>query len=1124
MNLIAGRVGAASEPADTPTGSPAGLDVVIVTYQSAPHLACCLRSLPTEARVVVVDNNSTDDSAAIAGEHGVPVHRNAANRGFAAAANQGAAVGRADLILFLNPDAVVAPADLSRLAEAVLADDSVAVAGPRLVSPEGRDQRPWWPFPSPFGSWCEAAGLQRLGGRLGSRWAAVPGDAGAIDVAFVVGACFLVRRVAFEALGGFDEEFWLYGEEADFCRRAAAAGWRVRYVPQAQAVHVGGGSSSGADGDVVREHFALGTDRFIRKHRGRAALLSHRLALLAGSAARVALLAGRPDHPAATERRLLVRRQLATLRSGPLSLAQPARPGDAAAKGPRSRVADAPPPGQEELAFERRALSQVVVCSLEKWDETWRRNQFLVRELLAGDSRLRVLFVEPPVDMAYQALGRLLGRGRAEPSGERRGLRPLTSDRRLWALRPGKVLPRVAGPLADRSLRRQVRRAASTLGFDHPTLWINDSAYAGLLSEVGWPALYDITDDWLEATCTPRERRRRQDREKALLRRAAVVSACSQELVHRRGGRGVRLIPNAVDEHHFADPQPRPQDLPAGPCAVYVGTLHEDRLDVDLLVQVARSTQSASIVLVGPDALAPASRDRLASEANIHLLGARPYRDIPGYFQHADVVVVPHRVTSFTDSLDPIKAYEILAVGRPTVATPVAGFRELGLGPPVRCASGSAFVEAVRAALADPADSAPRPVPSWSERGAEFRRALIDAASTRRRLSVVYLDHCARLSGGEIALERLLSALEGVDAHVVLAEDGPLRGRLESAGISCEVLSMRAATLAVHRDEVRPRRLPIAAMAGSVTYVVRLTFRLRMLQPDLVHSNSLKSGIYGSLSCRLAGIPMVWHVRDRIAVDYLPRPAVWLVQTMLRVLPAAVIANSVVTRDTLGPVTTSRRCLVVHCSGPVPADAARSSSAPAVGAGGGEWLAAPFVVGMVGRLAPWKGQDIFVEAFAKAFPAGPERAVIVGAALFGETDFEAQLRELIAQLGLGHRVDFLGFREDVDVILPAFDVLVHASRTAEPFGQVIVEAMASGVPVVAAGAGGPREIVDPEVSGLLFPPGDVDGLAAALLRLREDADLRQRLASNGRRRALDFTPEVTGAKVCAVYDQVLSLR
>ncbi|MGH9126369.1 MAG: glycosyltransferase family 2 protein, partial [Acidimicrobiales bacterium] len=73
MNLIAGGVGAASEPADTDTGSPAGLDVVIVTYQSAPHLASCLAALPTDARIVVVDNNSTDDSAAIAGEHGVPV-------------------------------------------------------------------------------------------------------------------------------------------------------------------------------------------------------------------------------------------------------------------------------------------------------------------------------------------------------------------------------------------------------------------------------------------------------------------------------------------------------------------------------------------------------------------------------------------------------------------------------------------------------------------------------------------------------------------------------------------------------------------------------------------------------------------------------------------------------------------------------------------------------------------------------------------------------------------------------------------------------------------------------------------------------------------------------------------
>ena len=83
----------------------------------------------------------------------------------------------------------------------------------------------------------------------------------------------------------------------------------------------------------------------------------------------------------------------------------------------------------------------------------------------------------------------------------------------------------------------------------------------------------------------------------------------------------------------------------------------------------------------------------------MHLLGPVPYETVPAFLQHADVVIVPHHVNAFTESLDPIKAYECVAAGRPTVATPVAGFRQLG--PPVRTAEGDGFVAAVSAALAE---------------------------------------------------------------------------------------------------------------------------------------------------------------------------------------------------------------------------------------------------------------------------------------------------------------------------------------------------------------------------------------------------------------------------------------
>jgi glycosyltransferase involved in cell wall biosynthesis len=133
---------------------------------------------------------------------------------------------------------------------------------------------------------------------------------------------------------------------------------------------------------------------------------------------------------------------------------------------------------------------------------------------------------------------------------------------------------------------------------------------------------------------------------------------------------------------------------------------------------LARELRDVQLVFVGPNALGAPSTDRFAAHRNVHLLGARPYADVPAYLQHADVIIVPHAVNAFTDSLDPIKAYECLAVGRPTLATPVSGF--LGLGSPVRIAGRADFPGALSELLAGPHDTVDVDVPSWADRAARF--------------------------------------------------------------------------------------------------------------------------------------------------------------------------------------------------------------------------------------------------------------------------------------------------------------------------------------------------------------------------------------------------------------------
>jgi N-acetylglucosaminyl-diphospho-decaprenol L-rhamnosyltransferase len=296
------------DPPPAPTQRRTRVDVVVVSYESAASLPACLTALPASAGAVVIDNASRDAGADVAESLGATVVRNESNRGFAAAANQGARCGDAEYVLFLNPDAVLGERDLELLLDALERDPGAAAAGPRLLDARGHEQRSWWPFPSPGATWAEAFGLQRLR-------QADPA------VGFAVGACLLVRRDAFEELGGFDERFWLYGEEADLCRRAWDAGQRVLRVPAATARHIGGASGASASA-LVFEHFNRGTEHFIAKHHGSNGLLVHRVGLLLGSIVRLVLLAPLRD---AADRARRARRRAIALRVLRLLATQPTR-------------------------------------------------------------------------------------------------------------------------------------------------------------------------------------------------------------------------------------------------------------------------------------------------------------------------------------------------------------------------------------------------------------------------------------------------------------------------------------------------------------------------------------------------------------------------------------------------------------------------------------------------------------------------------------------------------------------------------------------------------------------------------------------------------------------------------
>jgi N-acetylglucosaminyl-diphospho-decaprenol L-rhamnosyltransferase len=247
--------------------------VVLVTYQSERDLAMCLGSLeraagPHPLEVVVVDNASTDASVEIARGYGAKVLENHANLGLSRAINMGVAVTGAPWLLIANPDTWLSPGSLRRMLATAASDPRIGCVGPHLANPDGSDYPTGRRFPSLLMGSLHAA--------LAPVWPDNPATrryhmAGVdrsrpLTVDWVSGACMLLRRQAFEEVGGFDPAYFMYFEEMDLCLRLHRAGWKVVFDPLAEVKHVVGGSTRSAPYRKVVHHHASALRFYCRRY------------------------------------------------------------------------------------------------------------------------------------------------------------------------------------------------------------------------------------------------------------------------------------------------------------------------------------------------------------------------------------------------------------------------------------------------------------------------------------------------------------------------------------------------------------------------------------------------------------------------------------------------------------------------------------------------------------------------------------------------------------------------------------------------------------------------------------------------------------------------------------------
>lgn len=354
----------------------------------------------------------------------------------------------------------------------------------------------------------------------------------------------------------------------------------------------------------------------------------------------------------------------------------------------------------------------------------------------------------------------------------------------------------------------------------------------------------------------------------------------------------------------------------------------------------------------------------------------------------------------------------------------------------------------------------------------------------------------AHVAGGEVSLLTLAAELPPrAEPLVWTTEPGELESRARDAGLPVRT----------GRWEMFDRRRPV----GFARLVGEIASTLRSEAIDLVHVNSpVEAGAFIA-AARLVHRPCVVHVRIHYDREFLRRQFLGWAD--------AVVFNSRALRASVG----WPGGVVVPNGVRMPAESApgeRERIRTELGIAPGELLLA-----QVGQVIPVKGVDTSLRAVARLRRDWPVRLVVIGDDHQTGGGYRGEMERLATDLGIDDAVTFLGYRRDALRLAAGFDLLLCPSRV-EPFGRVLIESMAQGVPVVATRVGGIPEVVRPGQDGWLVPPDDPSALAAAAASLLADPAQRQEFGAMARRRARTTFSGATHARsILGLYDRVRSV-
>lgn len=672
---------------DAHVGLPPSVSLVIVTYNSGRLLPELFQSVPAALagtrghEIVVVDNASGDETLETVRTlcPSAKVVARDTNGGYAAGVNAGIKASRAtDAVLILNPDIRLRPGCVAALL-ARLRQPGVGIAVPRILGEDGRTQHSLHRSPSVLRAWGEAILGGTLAGHIPMLGETIVDDTSysrPTSAAWASGAAMMISTQCIRAVGAWNEPFFLYSEETEYCLRAGDAGFKVQLEPDAEVIHIGGEMTSSPRLWAMQ---AWNRVRLYRSRHGRSASLVFQAGVVVNEALRAAR--GSKIHRAG----------LASVLSGS------SRPPEVS--GNLCVVQKPTPP-----------TSYVCFSAQDFWYHNRAHSDIQLMRNVAASRR--VLFVNsigmrmPIPGRSTQAFRRIWRKAKSMAKLVRRPIPELPDFHVMTPVTIPLYGSAIARQLNAALVRLQVRVVLRVLGMKRPAYVVTIPTAWDVVCPMERRALiYNRSD--LHSSFPEADKKLIEGYEAQLLKHSDFICYVSRALMRQElpstGGRGI-FLDHGVDLEHFRavprEQQPADMRDLARPRIGFFGGLDDYIIDFDLLERIAAEFPHTSLVLIGD---ATCSMERFSRFPNVHWLGFQPYEKIPGYGSAFDVALMPWLDNNWIHHSNPIKLKEYLALGLPvvTVDFPEAHYYADHLAI---ARNADDFIAAIRRLLSSPLD------------------------------------------------------------------------------------------------------------------------------------------------------------------------------------------------------------------------------------------------------------------------------------------------------------------------------------------------------------------------------------------------------------------------------------